>query len=69
MNPITLYMVDNMLGGFVKIAGRICGGDVERFLDQYVARGFGELVVVSVGIFLAIWLARFLYRRGIFLRL
>ena len=34
-----------------------------------VAQGAGDLLIALVGLFLAFWLAHFLYRRKIFLRL
>jgi predicted acyltransferase len=69
MNSITIYLVANFLGGFEQLAARMAGGDVKAFLDRSVARGFGELVVSLVGLGLAFWFVRFLYRRQIFLRL
>jgi predicted acyltransferase len=69
MNSITLYLAANMLGGFRKLAVRLCGGDVSGFLDVRIAKGFGDLAVSVVGLLLAFWLAYFLHRRKIFLRL
>jgi predicted acyltransferase len=71
MNPITLYLTSNFLGGlgFEKLARRLAGGSVENFFDAHVASGFGELVISAVGVALFVWFARFLYQRKIFLRL
>jgi predicted acyltransferase len=71
MNPITLYLLSNFLGGagFEKLARRVAGGPVKNFFDTHVAAGFGELVIASVGVALFVGLARFLYQRKIFLRL
>jgi predicted acyltransferase len=71
MNPITLYLTSNFLGGlgYHKLALRLAGGPVKQFLDTHVAAGFGELTVSLVGMLLFIWLARFLHHRRIFLRL
>ena len=71
MNSITIYLASNILGGegFVKLANRFAGGDVRAFFDQHWGRGSGELVVAIVGLGLAFWFVRFLYRRKIFLRL
>jgi predicted acyltransferase len=69
MNSITIYLVSNVIGGFEKLGLRFAGGDVRAFFDQRVATGMGELVVSVVGLLLAFWLVRFLYRRKIFLRL
>lgn len=70
MNPITLYMVANLTGGegYRKIAARIAGGPVLEYLNTHVARGFGNIIVSLISIALFFWLANFLYRRKIFLR-
>ena len=67
-NSITIYLADNIVGGFGKIAARFVGGDVKAWFDAHVARGFGDLVIALVGLLLAFWLVRFLYRRKVFLR-
>jgi len=71
MNPITLYLTSNFLGGlgFEKLARRLTGGPVNAFFNAHVAPGFGELVSSLVGVLLFVWFARFLYQRKIFLRL
>jgi len=71
MNPITLYLTSNFLGGagFEKLALRLAGGPVKSFFDTHVAEGVGELVISIVGVLLFVWFARFLYQRKIFLRL
>jgi predicted acyltransferase len=71
MNPITLYLTSNFLGGlgFEKLALRLAGGPVKSFFDTHVAKGCGELVISAVGVLLFVWFARFLYQRKIFLRL
>jgi predicted acyltransferase len=69
MNSITLYLTANLLtGGFDKLATRFAGGDVKAFFDIRVAQGAGDLVIAIVGLLLAFWLAHFLYRNKIFLR-
>lgn len=70
MNPITLYLVSNFLGGlgYEKMAGRLAGGTIKNFFDAHVAAGFGDLVIAATAVALFIWLARFLYQRKIFLR-
>jgi predicted acyltransferase len=70
MNPITLYLTSNFLGGlgFEKLALRLTGGPVENFLDAHVAQGFGELVISATAVALFLLFARFLYQRKIFLR-
>lgn len=69
MNSITIYLTANVLGDFRKPAARFLGGDVRDFLDHFVARGFGDLAISLLGLFLAFWFVRFLYARKIFLRL
>lgn len=70
MNPITLYLVSNFLGGlgYEKLARRLAGGSVQNFFDTHVTAGFGDLVVAATAVALFIWFARFLYQRKIFLR-
>jgi predicted acyltransferase len=69
MNSITIYIADNIIGGFSKPAEQLVGGDVKFVFDAYVAKGFGALVVSLVGLLFAFWLVRFLYRHKIFIRL
>jgi predicted acyltransferase len=71
MNPITLYLTDNLLGGlgYHKLATRLGGGPVKSFFDTHIAAGCGELIISAIGVALFIWFAHFLYRRKIFLRL
>jgi predicted acyltransferase len=71
MNPITLYLTSNFLGGlgFEKLGRRLSGGPVKSFFDTHVAAGCGELVIAATGVLLFVWFARFLYQRKIFLRL
>jgi predicted acyltransferase len=68
MNSITVYLANNLLS-FDRVGLRFAGGDVKRFFDQSVTAGVGDLVVALVGLCLAVWFCRFLYRRKIFLRL
>jgi predicted acyltransferase len=69
MNSITIYLAENITGGFDRIATRFVGGDVKTWLDLHVAQGFGELLIALVGLFLALLLVRLLYPRKVFLRL
>ena len=68
MNPITVYLADNIIG-FRKLASRLLGGDVQEFFETHVTAGFGDLMLsfgeIGVGLLLVWWL----YRRKIFLRL
>lgn len=66
-NPITLYLLDNLVG-FDKLARRFAGGDVRRFFETSFGAGTGDLVIALVALGLASAVAWFLYRRKIFLR-
>ena len=66
-NAITLYFIDNVVN-FEWFAPRLVGGDISNLLDQHLTQGAGRFVSAVVALLLAIVLARFLYRRGIFLR-
>jgi predicted acyltransferase len=68
-NAITIYLVSNMLGGFGKLSSRLVGGDVKKFFDASVTKGFGDLMIAIVALGLSFWFLRFLYNRKIFLRL
>ncbi|MHB9065568.1 MAG: acyltransferase family protein [Pirellulaceae bacterium] len=63
MNPITIYMLDNLVD-IPQIAKRFVGGDLNAYFGDY-----GQLVVAIVGLLITFAIARFLYRRKIFLRL
>jgi hypothetical protein len=70
MNSITIYLTKNFLGGsFNRLSARLTGGDISTWLNEHVAKGCGDLAVAVVGLLLAIWFCRFLYKRQIFLRL
>lgn len=69
MNSITLYIASSLFDEFRRISVRLAGGDLKNFLDARVTQGFGDLMIVIVGLVLAFWLAHFLYKRKIFLRL
>jgi len=66
-NAITLYMAGNIVN-FQRLAARLVGGDVANALDDYLTKGAGNFLIAALGLALAIALARFLYRRKIFLR-
>ena len=68
MNPITLYLANNLVNFRRLIAPRLVGGNVKTFLDNAVAAGVGDMVIALVALGLTLWLARFLYERKIFLR-
>jgi predicted acyltransferase len=68
MNPITIYLLENFLD-YGRLAARLAGGSIEAALNAHVAQGVGDLTTALVGLLLAFWLAHFLYRRKVFLRL
>ncbi len=63
MNPITIYMLDNLVD-IPKIAERFVGGDLNTYFGNY-----GPLAVAVVGLLVTFGIAGFLYQRKIFLRL
>ena len=67
-NALTVYLLTPIVN-FQALAARFTGGDVSRFLDDNLAQGLGGLVTAATGLLLVILLARFLFQRGIFLRL
>ncbi len=69
LNPITIYVLGNLLGGYGKVAARLVGGDVKRLLDATFAKGMGDIVISIVGLALAVLLARFLHQRRVYIRL
>jgi predicted acyltransferase len=66
-NSITVYLAGSIID-FERLASRFTGGQVKDFLDQSVAPGTGTLVLALTGLGLVLVLARFLYRRQIFIR-
>ncbi|MEI8042699.1 MAG: DUF5009 domain-containing protein [Verrucomicrobiota bacterium] len=63
MNPITIYLVANMVS-FRRLAGRFVGGDIHLLLGSC-----GDLATSMVSLALVLWLAGFLHSRKLFLRL
>ncbi|MDM8005232.1 MAG: DUF5009 domain-containing protein [Phycisphaerae bacterium] len=63
MNAITIYMAENIVD-LKAIAERLVGGPIADAFGRY-----GELVIAIVVALLIFALARFLYRRSIFLRI
>jgi len=66
MNPITLYLVWKVIE-IVRLPQRIIGGEHAE-LANHVSKGFTDLASPIVGWLLIMILARFLYKRQIFLR-
>jgi len=67
-NAITLYLMDNLIS-LERISNRFVGGPVKRFFEESISAGVGELVTVAVSLLLFVLIARFLYRRKIFLKI
>lgn len=67
-NAITIYLADNLLGGFNGIAARLVGGNVQQCADAHITKGCGDLLIALVGLLIAFWFVRFLYKNKIFLR-
>jgi predicted acyltransferase len=63
MNPITIYLARNFFD-WSALANRLVGGPIKGAFGAG-----GDLVVVATSLTLVILLARFLYRRRIFIRL
>ncbi len=66
-NSIAIYLGYELIR-FDRIAERVTGGDVRAWCDAHLARGAGALLSALVALGLALWLARFLHQRRIFLR-
>lgn len=67
-NSITIYLLSPLLN-FRQVAGRLVGGDVQKFLDVRIASGAGELAAIAVSYALIFALMGFLYHRKVFVRL
>jgi predicted acyltransferase len=64
MNPITLYVLGRLVGGYRSLAQRVLLQPTVDALGVY-----GPLVLALVGLLFAVGLAHWLYRRQIFVRL
>ena len=67
MNPITLYLATSLVS-FGRIAGFLVGGSVALGLDATLGAGAGGFVHAFVVLLLLLAVARFLHRRGIYLK-
>ena len=67
LNPITLYVAHGLVS-FRGIGQRLVGGDVKAFFDTVLGAGGGDLIGAIAAVGLMVWLAWFLQRRQIFLR-
>ena len=61
-NAITLYILNQ------SVAERIVGGDLAASFDGALTKGAGGFFLNILALLLAIMLARFMYRRKIFVR-
>jgi predicted acyltransferase len=68
MNSIEIYLAHNIVS-LSKVAERLAGGDLQRWLDAHAAAGAGGLLLGAVELGLTFLLARFLYVRKVFVRL
>lgn len=66
-NSIAVYLAGSIID-FERLGSRFVGGEVAKFLDRTIAPGTGTFVLALSGLALVLVLARFLYRRQIFLR-
>jgi predicted acyltransferase len=66
MNPITIYLVAEIVG-LNDLARRLAGGEIKSFFDS-IRSGLGDFVLAAVALGLCFLLVRFLYNRKIFLR-
>ena len=66
-NAILLYVLNGLVG-FQPIATRIVGDGVQDFFDNLVTDGTGLFVANLLGLVFVVLLARYLYKREIFLR-
>ena len=67
MNPITIYMAENVLS-MDRMAERFAGGSLKRYLNTHLARGTGDLLVAIISLGITFLICRFLYKRKLFLR-
>lgn len=63
MNCITIYVLNNLVGGFRSVVRRVIHEPLETAMAPW-----GSLVVTALGLLLAVLICRFLYQRKIFLR-
>lgn len=66
-NAITLYFLNDILD-YSSVAARFVGGDFGRLFDRGVADGTGAFATHALGAVFAVMLARFMYRRKVFVR-
>ncbi|HAV61412.1 MAG TPA: DUF5009 domain-containing protein [Verrucomicrobiales bacterium] len=67
LNPITIYLLGNVIN-FDQLAGRVLGGPLSSWANS-VSAGSGDVLFAVGGMLLAVWVAWFLNRRKLYLRL
>jgi hypothetical protein len=60
-------MINNLVG-LDKLAARFVDGDLAKLLDRAVTPGAGAFLTAALTVTFAVGLARYLYRRKIFIR-
>jgi predicted acyltransferase len=68
MNAITVYLIENMVP-LGNIAGRFLGGPVKGLLNDGIAGGLGDLMIIVGQFGLILLIAWYLHRKQIFMRL
>jgi predicted acyltransferase len=66
-NAITIYLASAAFG-FRKLANRFVGGEIQAYFNAHLSNS-GDFLRALVALFLMFCVARFLYRRKIFIRL
>ncbi|MCE9608482.1 MAG: DUF5009 domain-containing protein [Planctomycetia bacterium] len=66
-NAIALYLISRIVD-FKGLADRFVGGDIGKYLNTHVADGSSGIATTSVAMLWILLLARWLYRRNIFIR-
>ena len=66
-NALVVYLGARFVP-FRDLAATFTGGDLSSFLDRHVAQGIGSVVTSAAALLLVFLFARFLFRRGIFIR-
>ena len=63
LNPLTIYLAHNLLD-LSQLANRLVGGPIKQALGAY-----GDVLITTAILGITFWLAHFLHKRKIFLRL
>lgn len=63
MNPITVYMLNNLVGGYGSLVRRVA---LDRWIEPLAP--WGQLGVAIISLLIPVWLAWLMYKKGFFLR-